>query len=120
MAARMKQLAEMAPLIADALETDDPDAIEDPLARGFRQFADAMGADREALAAIQRARVVNADVDASRVNMPTLVICGDGDVKPDKLAASIPGARAAVVTGDHNGAVADPAFTTTIVEFLAG
>lgn len=39
--------------IADALETDDPNDIESPLAEVFRDFADRSGADRFALTAIQ-------------------------------------------------------------------
>ncbi|MFC0082383.1 alpha/beta fold hydrolase, partial [Aciditerrimonas ferrireducens] len=41
--------------IADALEAEDPATVADPVARGFRVFAERTGADRHALAAIQRA-----------------------------------------------------------------
>jgi len=46
------------------------------------------------------------------------VICGDADVDPRPLAEALPSAHSAVVSGDHLGAVADPALARTIVEFL--
>ena len=55
--------------------------------------------------------------------MPTLVIVGDGDSlagPPQVLAERIPGAIARVVKGSHLGAVADPAFGVTVVEFVTG
>ena len=42
--------------IAEALEVDDPAMAKGAAARAFRAFADSTGADRLALAAIQRSR----------------------------------------------------------------
>jgi pimeloyl-ACP methyl ester carboxylesterase len=115
-------LARRAPLIADALLAEDPATITDRGAAAFRAFADSTGADREALAAIQRARRVRGG-DAATITVPVLVITGDKDTlvgSPHELAARIPGARAQVVSGDHLGAVFDPAFRRAIVDFLAG
>lgn len=115
-----EEMAERGLRIAAALEAEDPESIEDPLGRRFRRFADSTGADRRALAAIQRGRrrlQVGRD-DLSKIASPTLVICGDKDVSPHELAAVLPAGRAKVVTGGHLSAVGDPAFTVAIVEFL--
>ncbi|NGM51103.1 alpha/beta hydrolase [Caulobacter sp. 602-2] len=107
--------------IVQALLVEDVSAIEHPAAAPFRLFADAIGADRKALAA--QASVVHAQpIALDRITAPTLVIAGDDDplaVHPDRLAAAIPGARSQLVSGDHRSAVAAPAFAEAIVAFLA-
>ena len=107
--------------IVEALLADDPATIAHPAALPFRQFADAIGADRKALAA--QASVVHAQpIPLDRITAPTLVTAGDDDplaVHPERLAAAIPGARSLLVKGDHRAAVADPAFARVIVEFFA-
>ncbi len=108
--------------IADALVTDDVRSITNVAARAFRRFADRTGADRQALAAIQRAPRATEPWRLSEISVPTLVIVGDGDTlagDPGELAAAIPGAVAKVVRGDHLTAVADPDFRRSIVDFLA-
>jgi pimeloyl-ACP methyl ester carboxylesterase len=108
-------------LLASALETDDVDGITDASARGFRAFADSTGADRLALAAIQRADTPIAKTRLDAINVPTMVIAGDRDElagSPQALADRIPGAIARVIKGTHLGAVADPAFPAAIVEFV--
>ena len=107
--------------IASALETDDIAGITDASARAFRSFADSTGADRLALAAIQRAATPIAKTRLDEINVPTMVIVGDRDDlagPPQGLADRIPGAVARVVKGTHLGAVADPAFRAAIVEFV--
>jgi pimeloyl-ACP methyl ester carboxylesterase len=104
--------------IAQALETADPSTIEDPLAKGFRRFAERTGADRKALVAIQRSRRFMAFGELSEIKVPTLVICGDEDFDPHPLAEALPAAWAEIVSGDHLTAVSDPAFAAKIVEFL--
>jgi pimeloyl-ACP methyl ester carboxylesterase len=106
--------------VADALETDDPSTITDPVARAFRQFAELTGADRLALAALQRSPV-GEQAALGQIAVPTLVLTGDRDVlvgAPDELAAMIPGAVSKVLRGDHLSAVNDPAFPASIVEFI--
>lgn len=107
--------------IVEALLADDPATIAHPAALPFRQFADAIGADRKALAA--QAGVVHAEpIALDRITAPTLVTAGDNDplaVRPRNLAVAIPGARCLLVKGDHRSAVADPAFARAIVEFFA-
>jgi pimeloyl-ACP methyl ester carboxylesterase len=108
-------------VIALALEADDPDSITDPAAKAFRTFADVTKADRLALAAIQRAPVgERAALD--QIVVPTLILTGDADVlvgPPDVLAEQIPGATFKVLKGDHLGAVNDPEFARSIVEFIS-
>lgn len=108
--------------IARALETDDPSSIEDRTARAFRSFADATGADRLALAALQRARSRLPDRKAlGRIRTPTLVVVGERDTlvgSAGALAGAIPGARLVVVPGDHISAPVKPEFAQAIVEFL--
>jgi pimeloyl-ACP methyl ester carboxylesterase len=108
-------------LLAAALETEDVGTITDAAARAFRAFADSTGADRLALAAIQRAATPTAKTRLDRINVPTMVIAGDHDDlagSPQDLADRIPGAVARLIKGTHLGAVADPAFPLAIVEFV--
>jgi pimeloyl-ACP methyl ester carboxylesterase len=108
--------------IADALEADDPSTIESPAARAFRTFADSTGADRLALAAIQRAPL-GERAALGDITVPTLVLTGDADTlvgPPAALAERIPGATFTVIRGDHLSAVSDPAFARSIVEFVHG
>jgi pimeloyl-ACP methyl ester carboxylesterase len=111
---------ESAGAVAEALEADDISTVTDPVARAFRRFADQTGADRLALAAIQRSPVGEKAALAD-ISVPTLVLTGDKDVlvgPPDELAAKIPGAVWKVISGDHLSAVGDPAFPASIVEFI--
>lgn len=105
-----------------ALEADDPSRIADPAVARFRAFADAVGADRLALAA--HARVVHATpIALERIGAPTLVLVGESDplaARPEILQAAIPDAALRIVSGDHLGALADPGFAPAIVAFLAG
>jgi pimeloyl-ACP methyl ester carboxylesterase len=105
--------------IAEALVDADARSAA-PTARAFRRFADASGADLEALAAIQRARRPPPP-DLSSLAVPVLVIAGDEDAlagPPEGLALAIPGARAAIIKGNHLSAVRDPDFPKLIVAFL--
>jgi pimeloyl-ACP methyl ester carboxylesterase len=106
--------------IAEALEADDPESIKNAAARAFRAFADTTGADRLALAAIQRAPA-GERAALEEITVPTLVLTGDADVlvgPPGLLADKIPGATFKVLKGDHLSAVSDPAFPRSIVEFI--
>jgi pimeloyl-ACP methyl ester carboxylesterase len=103
-----------------ALETDDPASITDVAASGFRAFADAIGADRLALAA--HARVVHSQpIALADITAPTLVFAGVDDAlarRPEVLADAVPGARLLLVKGDHFGAL-NPTAIAALVEFLA-
>jgi pimeloyl-ACP methyl ester carboxylesterase len=107
--------------VATALEADDPDELTDPASRGFRIFAEATGADRVALAALQRG-VPFADPDLDAIVAPTLVLVGERDdlaAEPEKLVAAIPEATLETVPGDHLSAFAKPEFIAALRRFLA-
>jgi len=105
-----------------ALLADDPATITDAESAGFRAFADMIGGDRLALAA--QGQVVHAEpIPLDRIAVPTLVLAGNADplaARPEVLADAIPGAHLQMVSGDHTGALGDPLFISTLVEFLAG
>jgi pimeloyl-ACP methyl ester carboxylesterase len=99
--------------IIDALQVDDPTTISTPGAAAFRSLADAIDADRSALVA---------QIALENISASTLVLAGDADplaVRPEVLSEAIPGARLQLLSGDHVGAIGDPRFTQSIVDFLA-
>ena len=108
-------------LLVEALEAEDASTVIDPMASAFRGFADAVGADRAALAA--QARTVHAaPIALGRVTAKTLVLAGADDplaVRPEVLSGAIRGAALRRVRGDHMSALVDPAFREAIVTFLA-
>lgn len=112
-----------AELIAAGLEAPDAAAVTDPTARAFRSFADATGADRLALAALQRVRPLPPSYDVLHaINLPTLIIHGEKDTlagRAEAMSEAIPGARLVVVPGDHISAVVKPEFRQEVVAFLS-
>lgn len=108
--------------IAEALEADDPASIRAPVPKAYRAFADATGADRLALAAIQRARALAVSPDLEAIKVPVLVITGEKDTlagDPHELVGPLMGSRVQIVPGDHISAVTNKAFVEALVEFLA-
>ena len=109
--------------IASALEADDKRATKDPVARGFRAFAEQSGNDLLALAAIQRSTRGGFDPSGlARAACPVMVLVGEDDDlvgSADRLAAAIPGARYARVPGDHLAAPSAPAYRSAVLDFLA-
>jgi pimeloyl-ACP methyl ester carboxylesterase len=106
--------------IVAALRAPSADDVADRSAREFRRFAEATGADLDALAAVAASPGHRAD-GAERIAIPTLVIVGSDDplaVGADELAAAITGAQLVVVPGDHLSAVSSPQFAEAIVAFL--
>ena len=107
--------------IIHALSVDDPATLEEPQAQAFRQLADAVGADREALVAQARA-VYRGGIALERISAATLILAGEDDPlarRPEVLAEAIPEATLRIVRGNHIGALADPCFTRSVVDFLA-
>ncbi len=107
--------------LREALLTEDPAAISSPEVGVFRAFADAVGANRRALAA-QAAAVHTQAVNTACIKIPTLVLVGDHDplaVRPQVLADAIPTAQLKVVRGDHLTATTNPEFAPAIVSFFA-
>ena len=58
--------------VADAMLTDDPDSIEHESLRHFREMADAIHADREALAALMAAERTEVPDIVDNVKVPVL------------------------------------------------
>jgi pimeloyl-ACP methyl ester carboxylesterase len=107
--------------IAAVLLADDPATIAGSVAVGFRNLADLVHADREALAAVARG-ARSGPLDLGAITAPTLVLAAIEDTlasRPEVLAAAITGAKLEMVPGDHLAAVADPAFVRALVTFLA-
>ena len=111
--------------MAEALTTDDPASITDPILRGFRQFAENQGEDRLALAACSQGggRSPTAD-DLLRLNVPTLIVAGARDDlagDPGALAGAIPGAKSVTLPGcDHFSAIPHALFKAAVFDFLEG
>jgi len=109
--------------LADALLTPDKSAITDPRAKMFRVFADQPGKDRLALAACMRAMSPRLPPEIlSQLQRPVLVVSGSDDEtagRPEPLAASIAGGRAAVIAGrDHMSAVGDKHTRQAVIDFF--
>ena len=107
--------------IIEALTVTDPATLQLPEARAFRDLADAVDADREALRA-QASSVFRGEIALDRISAPTLVLAGDVDplaVRPQVLAQQIPDATLQIVSGDHMLALLDPRFIQAIVGFLS-
>ncbi|WP_327010288.1 alpha/beta hydrolase [Dactylosporangium sp. NBC_01737] len=108
--------------VTAVLLTSSRSAIEASPAAAFRLLADAVGADRAALAA-QVSAAHRTPIALDRITAPTLVLVGQDDAlaaRPEVLAAAIPGARWRIVSGDHMTALRAPAYAPALVKFLAG
>jgi pimeloyl-ACP methyl ester carboxylesterase len=106
--------------IAEAMLAPDKGSIN-PAVRSFRDFADLVGSDKEAIAAAASASGFRDELDPSRIAVPTLVLCGDNDPlagDPAGLAEKIPGATSKIVGGSHLNVVNNPQFQVAVVDFL--
>ena len=107
--------------IVEALTIADTSELEVPEAVAFRQLADALGADHEALAAQARS-VYRGEIALERISAPTLLLAGETDplaIRPQVLTDAIPDATLKMLTGNHIEALGDPRFRQSIVNFLA-
>jgi pimeloyl-ACP methyl ester carboxylesterase len=107
--------------IIEALSVDDPDTLGAAGARAFRSLADALGSDRRALVAQARS-IHRGGIELQHVSAPALVLAGEEDplaIRPQVLAEALPNATLQMLSGDHMGALADPRFAASVVEFLA-
>jgi pimeloyl-ACP methyl ester carboxylesterase len=108
--------------IIEALSAEDASKLEvPPQALAFRQLADALGSDREALAA-QAASVYRGEIALGQISAPTLLIAGDSDplaIRPQVLVDAIPEARLELLSGNHIEVLGDRRFKQSIVDFLA-
>ncbi|MGH9302980.1 MAG: alpha/beta fold hydrolase [Acidimicrobiales bacterium] len=109
--------------IAAGLEARDTRSVTSRTALAFRSFAEAVGADRLALAALQRAWPFSAVTGLlGRLHIPTLVLNGAEDTvagEPQGLARAIPGAMCRQVPGNHMSAVTKAEFSGALVDFFA-
>jgi pimeloyl-ACP methyl ester carboxylesterase len=104
-----------------AFRTDDPDSLPE-YAKAFRTMADAIRADREALAAVLAADEPSTAAAVGEITQPVLVVAGVDDVHagaPEPLAEQIPNGSAVTVPGDHFTSPSQAALHDAVVEFLA-
>lgn len=111
--------------MAAAMEAESPDAIEIPMLRSFRLFADEQGEDRLALAAIVRGKSAPlTEGDLAALTMPVLVAAGAQDMlagDPQGLAVHIHGAHAVSLPGcDHFNAIPHALLKAAVFDFLDG
>jgi pimeloyl-ACP methyl ester carboxylesterase len=109
--------------IADALVIDDKSKITDPISKGFREFAEQSGKDRQALAACMRAnRRAFTVPELKQSKRPVLVVCGENDAltgPPGPLADAFANGRAVVVPRrDHMTTVGDKVYKEAVLEFF--
>jgi pimeloyl-ACP methyl ester carboxylesterase len=108
--------------IIEALSAADPPSLElPPAAAAFRQLADALKADREALVAQARS-IYRGEIALGDISAPTLLLAGDTDplaLRPQVLVDAIPGATLELLSGNHIEVLGDPRFKASIVDFLA-
>ena len=109
--------------VADALLAPDKSTITNPVAKGFRTFAEQSGKDLRALAACMRAARRNfTREELSRSTRPVLVVCGEKDEltgSPQPLAAAFADGRAVTVPRrDHMTAVGDKVYKEAVLEFF--
>lgn len=107
-------------LLVQALLAPCPASIEHPGVAAFRAFADALKADRRALAA--QVQAVNAEpIALANITIPTLIVAGADDPlaqRPRVLQAAIENAELRILRGDHLSVLRDPEFAQRITEFL--
>lgn len=118
--ANMLRSREWGSAVADAMVAADKREVTDRFARSFRDFADLTGADREALAAIQRNPRPPLE-GLESISIPVLVLCGDNDPlvgDPSELGAVIAHAKVVVVGGTHLNVVNNAQFQAELIAFL--
>ncbi|MGE0752900.1 MAG: alpha/beta fold hydrolase [Variibacter sp.] len=109
--------------ISDDLEAPSLKAIEDPVGRMFRAFAEQTRSDLPALAACLRgSRQTMTEAEAASIRVPMLVAVGTRDAiagSGPELAAMIPGAKNLDIPDrDHMLAVGDRVYKNGVVSFL--
>jgi pimeloyl-ACP methyl ester carboxylesterase len=109
--------------VVEALETEHPEAITDPIGQMFRKFAEQTKSDRAALAACMKAtrQPISAD-DLASLHLPVLIAVGERDELAGSAAALaeiIPGAEVLdIPKRDHMLAVGDKVYKAGVLDFL--
>jgi pimeloyl-ACP methyl ester carboxylesterase len=109
--------------IASGLEAPSLEAVTDPVARTFRQFAQSTRSDLKALAACMRApRQTMTEADLARISVPVLIVAGEKDEVSGpitRVVGAIPAARGVVLPGrNHMNAVGDAGYKAAVLDFL--
>lgn len=108
-------------LLVRALLAADPTTIDHPGVAAFRAFADALKADRKALAA--QAQAVNTrPIALANIQSPTLIVAGEDDPlaqRPQLLQNAIAWAQLHTLPGDHLSVLRHPDFASRVAEFLS-
>ncbi len=112
------------PGMAEAMEANEIQDIEDHSLKIFRGFAESTRSDLKALAACVRGlRPTFTPQDLARVETPTLICAGTRDDvagDPHPLGKLFKQADVVDIPGrDHNRAVGDRVFKQAVLEFLA-
>lgn len=118
------QSSALPPGLAEAMETERIEDIDDHGLKIFRGFAESTRSDLAALAACARgARKGVAPAELAKIEAPTLVCVGTRDDvagDPHVLAPLFREAHIVDIPGrDHNRAVGDRVFKQAVLEFLA-
>jgi pimeloyl-ACP methyl ester carboxylesterase len=109
--------------VVEALETEHPETIADPIGQMFRKFAEQTRSDRAALAACMKAtrQPISAD-DLASLHLPVLIAVGERDELAGSAAALaeiIPGAEVLdIPKRDHMLAVGDKVYKAGVLDFL--
>ena len=109
--------------IAEALQANSVDDVQDPTGRMFRAFAEQTRSDLQALAAcIRGSRQTLTREDVGTIRAPVLIAVGTKDLvagSAQALAALIPGAEALPIPRrDHMLAVGDRVYKEGVLAFL--
>ncbi len=111
--------------IAAALEAPTLADVTDPMAKGFRLFAEQTGSDLKALAACIRSTRVKIKEEAlAAISVPVLVVAGENDDVAGDVAGLtniIPGSKGVVLPRrNHMNAVGDRGYKDAVLAFLSG
>lgn len=109
--------------LAKAFEAESRKALDDPMLRAYRHFADRLGQDLEAMAAcISQARLPFDADRLSAVQVPVLIVTGEKDKRmgrPEPLAAMFANGEAVCVKRrDHMTTVGDKETKAAVANFL--
>jgi pimeloyl-ACP methyl ester carboxylesterase len=108
--------------VARGMLAKDASEIDDPVAKGFRVFAERTGNDLKALAAVNQGNRFS-DLDALRsITVPVLIVVGANDTLvggAEPIARAIQGSRLVTIPDrEHLTVVGDQRFKDVVVAFL--
>ena len=111
--------------IVEALRAETASGLTAQRAREFRQFAESVGNDLKALAAVMasnREDFTGERIAAAKIRVPVMVVIGTKDVlvgNPKLLRDSIPGSKLVMLEGhDHLSAPADKHYKEAVLNFF--